>query len=299
MLDLRFKLNAPAKEIPACSTVLNGVARKYRVDSYRTTLSVKAVHRGAALYVTPQGRHLVTDDCFLILNEGQEYSLEFQWPEPTETLCPFFQPGFLEVVSYSLSMSISKQLDDIEASARPTRFCERLYPRTDRVGALLDQLHNGVKADCEDSAWLEDRFHELAEALIALNSDVARAIGNVGAIRPATRAELYRRLHRGRDYLSACYASRITMADAARAARLSPAHFHRQFRALFTQTPMQFLQERRLAAACRILTTTDEPITNVCLSVGLESLGSFCWLFRKRFGCSPGQFRTAHKFARK
>ena len=63
--------------------------------------------------------------------------------------------------------------------------------------------------------------------------------------------------------------------------------------ALFSQTPMQFLQERRLAAACRFLTTTDEPITNVCLSVGLESLGSFCWLFRKRFGCSPGQYRTA------
>jgi AraC-like DNA-binding protein len=279
--------------------VLNGVARQYRVDSYRTTLSVKAVHRGAASYTTPQGRHLVTDDCFLILNEGQEYSLAFQWPEPTETLCSFFQPGFLEAVSFSLLTSTGKQLDDIEASVRPTRFCERLYPRTGAVGFLLRQLHVGVKAGYADGAWLEDRFHELAEALIALNSNVARAIENVRAIRPATRAELYRRLHRGRDYLSACYASPISMTDAARAAKLSPAHFHRQFRALFGQTPMRFLQERRLIAACRFLTTTEEPVTNVCLSVGLESLGSFCWLFRKRFGCSPGQYRRAHKLARK
>jgi AraC family transcriptional regulator len=90
----------------------------------------------------------------------------------------------------------------------------------------------------------------------------------------------------------------VTSAAAARAPRLSPAHFHRQFKLLFWRTPMQFLQETRLAAARRLLATTDEPVTAICFMAGLESLGSFCSLFRKRFGCSPSEYRRAEKFRR-
>jgi AraC family transcriptional regulator len=295
MLDLRFKLNPPARETPTCSAVLNGIATQYRVDSYRTTLAVKAVERGAALYVTPQARHLVTEDCFLILNEGQEYSLEFQWPVPTETLCPFFQPGFLEHVAYCFTTPASKQLDELDTQPRCMHFYERLYPRTGRVGHLLGQLHTRVSTGHASSAWLEDRFHELAAALVKLHGKVSQDIEDMEALRAATREELYRRLHRGRDYLSACYSAPATVAGAARAAKLSPAHFHRQFKALFHQTPMQFLQERRLAAARRLLLSTDEPVTNICFMIGLESLGSFCWLFHQRFGCSPNRYRKLHK----
>ena len=249
MLDLYFKVNPPAREISHCSTVLNGIATHYRVDSYRTTLCVKAVQCGSALYVTPKAKHLVTEDSFLILNEGQVYSLDFRGPGPTETLCPFFQPGFVEHVTYCLSAPTSKQLDELDAPGRSVGFYERLYPRNGQVGILLQQLHTGVMAGHTTGPWLEDRFHELASALVQLNADVARAIQDIAAIRHSTREELYRRLHRGRDYLSACYASPVTVASAARAAKLSPAHFHRQFKALFHQTPMQFLQDRRLATA--------------------------------------------------
>ena len=80
--------------------------------------------RGAALYVTPHARHLVTEDCFLILNEGQEYTLEFQWPTLTETLCPFFQPGFLEHVSYCLTAPVSRQLKELDTPTHNTQFCD-------------------------------------------------------------------------------------------------------------------------------------------------------------------------------
>ena len=82
MLDFHFKVNPPAREISHCSTVLNGIATRYRVDSYRTTLCVKAVQCGSALYLTPKAKHLVTEDSILILNEGQVYSLDFRGPGP-------------------------------------------------------------------------------------------------------------------------------------------------------------------------------------------------------------------------
>jgi hypothetical protein len=168
MLDLKFKLNPRVGEIPTCSAVLNGVAAHYRVESYRTTLSVKAVQRGAALYVTPRARHLVCEDSFLILNCGQEYYLDFQWPAPTETLCPFFQPGFVEHVAASRNATTRRQLDDIDGPSRSMEFCERLYPRQGRVGDMLAQLHGGIAAGWASSDWLEDRFYELAGALVDL-----------------------------------------------------------------------------------------------------------------------------------
>ena len=64
------------------------------------------------------------------------------------------------------------------------------------------------------------------------------------------------------------------------------------FKQAFGQTPMQFLQARRLDEARRLLSGTDQPVTAICLAVGFESLGSFSWLFRKRFGLSPRQFRV-------
>jgi AraC-like DNA-binding protein len=103
--------------------------------------------------------------------------------------------------------------------------------------------------------------------------------------------ELYRRLYRGRDFLLSCYDQPLTVAAAARVAGVSPFHFQRMFKLAFGRTPMQFLQETRLAAARRLLARTGDDITAICLAVGFESLGSFSWLFRKRFGVSPRAFR--------
>jgi transcriptional regulator GlxA family with amidase domain len=63
------------------------------------------------------------------------------------------------------------------------------------------------------------------------------------------------------------------------------------FKLAFGRTPMQLLQEARLEAARNMLVHTSDDITSVCLAAGFESLGSFSWLFRKRFGVSPRAFR--------
>jgi len=74
-------------------------------------------------------------------------------------------------------------------------------------------------------------------------------------------------------------------------AALSPFHFQRMFKQAFGRTPMQVLQTARLEAARRLLAHTGDDITSICFAVGFESLGSFSWLFRRRFGISPRAFR--------
>jgi AraC-like DNA-binding protein len=295
MSTFQFRFNPPFGELGRCSAILNGVARHYHVQQYRTTLSLKSVVRGAALYETRQGRHLATEDSFLLLNHGQEYSLEFQGPGATETLAVFFQRGFVEHVADAIATPARRQLDEIAPRCLPTGWYERLYPKNGRVGSLVRRLHRAVRTGAACRPWLEDQFYNLAAALVGLRDGVRAEVDRFPGRRPATRAELYRRLHRGRDFLSASYAEPVSVAVAAHAAHLSPYHFHRMFKAAFGQTPMQFLQACRLAAARRWLATSDLPVTAICFAVGFESLGSFSWLFRRRFGVSPRQFRARQR----
>jgi AraC family transcriptional regulator len=288
MADFQFRLNPPGADLRNCSAVLNGLGTRYEVNDYRTTLSLKSVVRGAARYHTPQGHYLLTPDVFLILNDGQRYSLEFEGGGrlATETLCPFFQSGLLEQAAASGLRDI-----DADHAAPALDFCERLYPKSGAVGRALADLHAGLRAPRATSPWLEDRMYTLAQALAALRLQVRGEAESFPGLRPATRLELYRRLYRGRDFLRSCYHQPLTVAAAARVAALSPFHFQRMFKLAFGRTPMQFLQETRLEAARRMLAHTGDGITTICFAVGFESLGSFSWLFRRRFGVSPRAFR--------
>ena len=110
----------------------------------------------------------------------------------------------------------------------------------------------------------------------------------------ATTVPPARHLLRARDLADARYADAIRVADMARAAGLSPAHFSREFRHTFGESPHQYLLTRRLERAAALLRSTDRTVTDICLLVGLESVGSFTTSFRRMFGATPTAYRAAH-----
>jgi AraC-like DNA-binding protein len=80
----------------------------------------------------------------------------------------------------------------------------------------------------------------------------------------------------------------------ARAAHLSPAHFSREFRRSFGDTPHQYLLTRRLERAAALLRNTDRTVADICVTVGLRSVGSFTTSFGRAFGVSPTAYRAAY-----
>jgi transcriptional regulator GlxA family with amidase domain len=76
---------------------------------------------------------------------------------------------------------------------------------------------------------------------------------------------------------------------------MAPHHFLRTFKLAFHQTPHQYLTHLRLERAQSLLRHTDTPVTDICMDVGFESLGSFSWLFRRECGQSPSAFRSSHR----
>lgn len=103
-----------------------------------------------------------------------------------------------------------------------------------------------------------------------------------------------RHLLRAKDLIDARYGQPLDVAAIARAAHLSPAHFSRQFRLTFGETPHQYLLTRRMERAAALLRNTDRSVAEVCLDVGLRSVGSFTTSFRRAFGMTPTAYRAAH-----
>jgi len=103
-----------------------------------------------------------------------------------------------------------------------------------------------------------------------------------------------RHLLRARDLADARYAEPLGVDDMAAAAGLSRAHFSRQFKRAFGESPHAYLLTRRLERAAALLRNTDRTVADVCLSVGLRGIGSFTTSFRRTYGLSPTAYRAAH-----
>src|SRR5436190_7775731 len=100
-----------------------------------------------------------------------------------------------------------------------------------------------------------------------------------------------RHLLRAKDVADARYAEPLGVDDLAAAARLSRAHFSREFRRTFGESPHAYLLTRRLERAAALLRSTDHSVANICFSVGLRSVGSFTTSFTRSYGMSPTAYR--------
>lgn len=97
-------------------------------------------------------------------------------------------------------------------------------------------------------------------------------------------------LRRARDLIDREYARPLDVPTMARRALMSPAHFSRQFRAAYGETPYSYLMTRRIERAMALL-RTGISVTDACMAVGSTSLGSFSSSFTEIVGETPSAYR--------
>jgi AraC-like DNA-binding protein len=101
-----------------------------------------------------------------------------------------------------------------------------------------------------------------------------------------------RLLLRARDLADARYFEPLCVDDLAQAAGFSRAHFIREFRRAFGESPHSYLLTRRLERAAALLRTTNRSVADICFAVGLQSVGSFTSSFTRTYGMSPTAYRA-------
>lgn len=289
-----FNLDAPCPEFGWPNMIMHARAASISFPEHTGPLSIKCAFDGEEVYRVDGRRLAINDSNYLILNDGQRYSSYIESKDPVETFCVFFRPGFALEVSASLQLPATNLLDDptCDTAYHSPRFIDKTYLHDTILSPLLFTIRRSIQQDGVSEGWVEEQFHNLMEALLRLHHQISGEISRLPGIRRSTREEIYRRLNDARDYIESDLGGDISLAGMASAACLSPHHFLRLFKHAFGETPHQYLTRRRLEKAQSLLLETKQTITQICNAIGFESLGSFSWLFRRRLGVSPEQFRA-------
>lgn len=259
-----------------------------------STLAIRWACNGRRLFESERTCFAVDDQSYLIFNLGRRFSSTIQSSTPVEccTLC--FAPPFAEEVLRDLITPADHLLDMPKGDLNtPVHFLEKTYPHDALVSPLLFRLQQLRDSDLATHGWFEEQFQLILVALLQSHRNVLGELEKLPAVRAATRMEIYRRLHRARDFMEAGLSDPLTLPQIADAAWLSPYHFLRLFKQTFGETPHRYLTRRRIERAKHLLMQTDLSVTAVCIEVGFDSLGSFSLLFRNEVGSPPGVFRAA------
>jgi AraC family transcriptional regulator len=278
------------------NVVLEARAKRHRVDHYAGPLSIKTVINGEVAWIV-KGRELVVDPLsFLIVSEGEPYSMNIDAPRPVETCCVFFAPGFVERVALDSASPLERALDEPDRAAPALPYLSALHGDRERVLARrIQSLAPRCRTALAPSGFEED-FLLLAAQLLEYYQQIRDEAARLPAVKTSTRQELYRRLLIGREYIHSHGSGTLSLETVARAAGVSLFHFHRGFTQAFEQTPHAYLTGLRLERAYRML-GSGSSVIETSLDVGFSSPSTFSRLFRSRFGQAPSAIRRP-KFAR-
>lgn len=293
------QINPAAAQLGSINAILAGTSTYYWVRDFPGTLSIKSVTQGEAVWRTARRRFPVTPSSYLALQDRQIYSLEIDSHWPVSTFCVFFRRGFVEDICRCLTTEVDALLQNPQSSA-PTflEFSVHLERTAGPVAECLQKLRQKSLAPAGPDL-ADDDFLPLAEAFLREESSLRGRAMHIPAVRAATRLEVFRRILRGRDFLLASIGEPCHLEETAKAAALSPFHFHRAFKSIFGQTPHAYLSAERLRQARILLESGHHSVTETCFACGFSSLGSFSALFHKKFGLSPVAYQKSHRQFRK
>lgn len=153
---------------------------------------------------------------------------------------------------------------------------------TSRLRTLLEMLRDAQEEpECPGSLYLLLLLHYVEQECIAESSDVTR-------VRNETVDKIC-------AYLSANYQQKFSLTEVAARFYLSPYYLSRLFRRVTGQSIVDYINNRRIEAAQKLLVTTDLNISGVAERTGFASAAHFRRVFRESLGTGPLQYRKAHK----
>lgn len=95
------------------------------------------------------------------------------------------------------------------------------------------------------------------------------------------------------SYMKEHSSEKIYIRDIADQVNMNEQYFCRFFKKIIGKPPIEYLSEIRIKHACHLLSSTDQPVMEICLECGFNNLGNFMHAFRKSCGCTPLQYRKS------
>jgi AraC family transcriptional regulator len=227
------------------------------------------------------------DDCFLITNAGQNYTLEIDEKLSAETFNVHFGERFADDLIQSQSLSVEKIFDQAENSSPVFSFHNRLMRRNEKINQLIAALKTN-RDELREAELLSDLFIELLHDELHLH----RTIIALPSLKKSTRDELVKKILLSVDYIHEFYNQSLSLDELARVSCLSKFHFLRLFKMAMRQTPHQFINRVRIEKSKELLSSSKLEVKHIADSVGFSDSSSFSRAFYQHVGAYPSQFRA-------
>lgn len=255
-------------------------------QSFTSPLSLRYSLQDRFKVCTERGHYSVSPTTFMVLNEGQRGEISVEPNASPRAVTLVFEQKYMSDIARSFSAPLVSALE-MDRDGIVVRFPECIQHDTAfEIGPKLRALSTAcLRGDGIES--LSDKFRAVTECVVLVYSAASRQIESIDSVRPGTRAELYRRIQRAYVYIQDAYNEELCLEKIARAACMSPHHFHRVFSQVYGITPLRALADRRMQMAHRLLETTDTAVSAICRAVGYHSAPTFSNLFRAKFGMPP------------
>lgn len=263
--------------------------------AYRSVFSIKYMAKGREIYRLGSQEHQLPEGAYLLVNNAQDVAT-IPTHASEQAMSIFLEPELLADVSRSFRERPQSLADKPFDAGEEPAFFEYVYRRPDcPLQQYLGRLFHFLRQWHQPGAQLPrpglDLFFEIAEQALLSQQEVSRSFRRVEAAKKPTREELFRRVLQGRDYLMDNCCRQVSLQEVARAACLSPYHFHRTFRQAFGQTPLHFSKELKMKKAWQLLRSGHFSVAEAAFELGYPDVFSFSKDFKKRTGQTPGSSR--------
>lgn len=288
-----FDMEAYNNTFRQSNVIINACSSDVSYAEHWGCLSIKCAFGGTEMYKISDRYYAVTDDAYFVCNEGQYYSSFIAAKKPVESFTINFTGTFVDQVKGSFYPD-AKLIDDPGFTGGGScEFIEKLYCHSSGVSNSITRLRHLAKNFGENKGMIVEIYYLLLQNLMLSQQHVLNEVKHVKAVKQSTQNELYKRLHYAKDYIESCYADDITLEKLAQISCLNSAYLLRSFKRYFGQTPYQYLINKRMSVAARLLTTTAMPVFEICFETGYTDVSSFCRLFKKFYEYPPEGYRAS------
>jgi AraC-like DNA-binding protein len=171
---------------------------------------------------------------------------------------------------------------------------ERIYKATEGFKKRISTLVSLPQTCSSFVAMQADAIvRSILAEIVTFNDHSTRESMKLEVKKKSTRTENYKRLATAREWIENNFNQPLSLKDLAQLTLMNEQHFLRQFRVVFHKTPHQYLIERRIDEAQRLLREKDLSVQEICSNVGWESVATFTHLFKQRTGFAPGEYRMS------
>ncbi len=137
----------------------------------------------------------------------------------------------------------------------------------------------------------EKGYVELIRAyVIELIIKLFRELEKMGTV--ALSAAQLKTINNAIQYIENNFNIKLSVDEVASKVFLGSDYFRKLFKKVTGESVMNFQRKLRIDEACRLLSTTEMPIKDICTSIGYEDMKSFYQSFKKATGKTPKEYRN-------